>query len=88
MHNHKPHKGTLKRVTVTGRGKVKFRKTRNGHLRSNKTGAKIRHLRRKGVASSGDINLLERMLRRRLIPGDRPRPTKPAVETDAAAKTE
>ena len=69
MSKFKPHKGLLKRVRVTGKGKVKFRAANNGHLRSNKTGDKIRHLRRKKVAKAGDVVRFERMLGRQLIPG-------------------
>lgn len=58
----KTHKGLLKRVKITGGGKVKFRKAFNGHLRSHKTGAKIRDLRLKAVAKPGDMRRLRAML--------------------------
>ncbi len=67
----KSHKGLLKRIRVTARGKVKFRKANNSHLRSVKTGNKIRQLRKKGYAKSGDMKRLERMLHRPLTPVDR-----------------
>lgn len=66
MPKQKSHKGLLKRVTVTATGKVKWRKANNGHLRSVKSGDKIRALRNKGVAKSGDIKRLERLLHRPL----------------------
>jgi large subunit ribosomal protein L35 len=66
----KSHKGLLKRVKVTAKGKVKWRKSNNGHLRSVKTGDKIRQLRRKGVAKSGDIKRLSKMLHRPLTAAD------------------
>ncbi len=66
----KSHKGLLKRIRVTARGKVKFRKSNNSHLRSVKTGNKIRHLRRPGYAKAGDIKRLERMLHRPLTPAE------------------
>jgi large subunit ribosomal protein L35 len=67
----KSHKALLKRVKVTARGKIKFKRANTGHLRSHKSGNKLRQLRRKSVASSGDIGRLERMLHRPLTPGDR-----------------
>ncbi|MFP4144939.1 MAG: 50S ribosomal protein L35 [Phycisphaeraceae bacterium] len=66
----KSHKGLLKRVTVTARGKVKYAKTKTGHLLSHKSGDKLRKLRQKDVAKKGDIKRLERMLHRPLTPGN------------------
>ena len=66
----KSHKGLLKRVKVTGRGKVKFRKANTGHLRSHKSGDEKRQLRQKSLAKSGEIKRLERMLHRPLTPVD------------------
>lgn len=65
----KPNKGLLKRVRVTGKGKVKFRKSNNGHLRSVKSGNKIRQLRKKSIAKSGDVARLTRQLLRPVIAG-------------------
>ena len=67
----KSHKALLKRVKVTGRGKVKFRKACNGHLRSHKSGSKIRQLRRKSLGSAGDIKRLEAMLHQPLTAADK-----------------
>ena len=67
----KPNKGLLKRVRVTGKGKVKFKRAFSGHLRSHKSGDKIRELRRKRLAQPGDIRRLEHMLNRRLTPAPR-----------------
>lgn len=64
----KSHKGLLKRVKVTARGKVKFKHAGGSHLRSNKNGARIRKLRQMGVAKAGDLPLLERLLQRKLTP--------------------
>ena len=64
----KTHKGLLKRVKITGGGKVKFRKAFNGHLRSHKTGAKIRDLRLKAVAKPGDMRRLRAMLHQPIRP--------------------
>jgi large subunit ribosomal protein L35 len=66
-HKFKPHKGLLKRVSISGTGKVKFRKSSNGHLRSVKTGDKIRSLRAPGYAKKGDIGRLQKMLQRHLV---------------------
>ncbi|HEX7010419.1 MAG TPA: 50S ribosomal protein L35 [Phycisphaeraceae bacterium] len=65
----KSHKGLLKRVKVTARGKVKFSKAGAGHLLSHKSGDKRRKLRQKAVAKRGDIPRLEKMLHRPLTPG-------------------
>lgn len=67
----KSHKGLLKRIRVTGKGKVKFRKAFTGHLRSHKSGSKLMQLRAKGVAKAGDIPRLERMLHRPLVAADK-----------------
>lgn len=66
----KPHKGLLKRVSVTGRGKVKFKRPNAGHLNSHKPGFRIMRLRRRGVAKAGNIRQLERMLHQRLKPAE------------------
>lgn len=63
----KSHKGLLKRIKVTGAGKVKFRKAFTGHLRSHKSGSKLMQLRTKSLAKAGDISRLERMLHRPLV---------------------
>lgn len=42
----KPHKGLLKRVRVTGRGKVKYKRTNAGHLMSVKESRRRRRFRR------------------------------------------
>ncbi len=65
----KSHKGLLKRVKVTARGKVKFHRCGKGHLNSHMTGSKLRQLRSTGVAKSADIGRLERMLHRTLTAG-------------------
>jgi len=67
----KSHKGLLKRVKVTAKGKVKFRKAFTGHLRSHKSGSELRKLRIKGLAKTGDIGRLGRMLHRPLTASKR-----------------
>lgn len=66
MPKHKPCKGLLKRVKVTGTGKVSFRRSNTGHLKSVKSAKRLRNLRKKGYAKMGDIPRLERLLGRRL----------------------
>jgi ribosomal protein L35 len=62
----KPHKGTLKRVRITGGGKVKFNSANTGHLKSGKGGKKLRQLRAANIAHSSDVGRLERLLLCRL----------------------
>ncbi len=62
----KSHRALLKRVKVTARGKVKYRKANTGHLRSHKSGNKLRQLRQKTMAKPGEIKRLQRMLHRPL----------------------
>lgn len=66
MYKQKSHKGLKKRVKITAKGKVKYRKSFTGHLMSHKTGDKKRQLRSTGLAKKGDIKRLERMLHRPL----------------------
>ena len=66
----KPHKGTLKRVKITGSGKVKYKKTGLGHLNSHLSGDKVRKLNKPAYAQKGDIKRLERALVRPLRPAD------------------
>lgn len=66
----KSHKGLLKRMKITGRGKVSFHKANSGHLRSGKPGKKLMTLRQKSIAKAGDIRRLEKMLHRPLKPVD------------------
>lgn len=66
----KSHKGLLKRIRITGTGKVKFKRAFSSHLNSHMTGDKIRKLKQKRCAKRGDIGRLEAMLHRRLTPAD------------------
>ena len=67
----KSHKGLLKRIRVTARGKVKYRKTKTSHLMSHKSGDTVRQLRKPTYATKGEIKRLERMLHRPLQPVER-----------------
>ncbi len=46
MPKQKPHKGLLKRVKITSRGKVVRQRAFRGHLMSGKTGTRCQRLRR------------------------------------------
>lgn len=67
----KPHKGLLKRVKVTGTGKVRFKRAGASHLNGHLSGGKIRDLRKPRYAAKGDLARLEQMLHQRLNPGER-----------------
>jgi len=45
----KTHKGLKKRIRVTARGKVRFKRSCAGHLMSSKSGNRCRSLRRPGI---------------------------------------
>jgi large subunit ribosomal protein L35 len=65
----KSHKGVLKRVRVTAKGKVKYKRSFSGHLLSHKSGRKKQELRGCSYAKSADIKHLSKMLHRPLTPG-------------------
>ena len=62
----KSHKGLLKRVRITGKGKVKSKRPGKSHLNSHKSGKKLTSLRRDLVASTPVAKMLERALHMRL----------------------
>lgn len=64
----KPHKATLKRIKITGGGKVKFNRAGKSHLNSSLTGKRNRQLRSAGYATPADIKRLEGALHRPLKP--------------------
>lgn len=66
----KTHKGTLKRVKITGRKKVKYKAGGANHLMSHMSGDKVRKLRKARYAKKGDMRRLRQMLHIRVIPGD------------------
>jgi large subunit ribosomal protein L35 len=70
MPKSKPHKGILKRVKITARGKVKFNKPFAGHLQGPKSGRRRQKIAGFACAKKGDIVLLEKMLHRRLTPSN------------------
>jgi large subunit ribosomal protein L35 len=48
----KTHKGLAKRVRVSPRGKVKYKRSNAGHLMSGKSGNRCRRLRKKGTLAN------------------------------------
>lgn len=62
----KTHKATLKRVRISRTGKVKHRSAYHKHLRSSKSGKRLRKLRKDPFMANPDAKRLEKMLFRRL----------------------
>jgi large subunit ribosomal protein L35 len=83
----KSHKGLLKRIKISKTGKVRFKKPRSRHLKSNKTGAQVRSYRKNKFARSGDIRALAAMLHRPLRSQEQHLAAKEA-EAQAASKPE
>ena len=64
MPKQKTHKGLMKRVKVTGRGKVRRKRGFAGHLMSGKSGQRRRHLRQDaGVIAAEEKRILEAIRR-------------------------
>lgn len=83
----KTHKALMKRIKITGRGKVKWKRAFSGHLMSHKTGDKVQKLRQMRTAKAADIKRLKKMLHMQLVRGDaakQPRPNKDAETTGAS----
>ena len=51
MPKQKTHKGLAKRVKVTSKGKVKYKKSFGGHLMSSKTAKRRRQIAKAGVST-------------------------------------
>jgi large subunit ribosomal protein L35 len=60
MPKQKSHKGILKRIKITGRGKVIRTKAGKSHLMTGTSAKKSRSRRRMMLASGKDIRLLKR----------------------------
>ena len=60
----KPHKGLLKRVKVTARGKILRRKANKGNLMSSKSGNRRRRLGKAGKIAPSEMKRAMRMLAR------------------------
>ena len=71
----KTHKALMKRVKITARGKVKFKRTRASHLNSHMSGKKICQLRRKRLVTAADIRRVRAILHLRLRAGTPARPS-------------
>jgi large subunit ribosomal protein L35 len=73
MPKNKTHKGLLKRVRVTKTGKVRHAKAGFKHLRSHKSGKRLRRLRRGGICRASDTQRMSKLLFRRLRGKNQPR---------------
>ena len=62
MPKQKTHKGLAKRVKVTGKRKVKYRRPGNSHLASHKAGARVRHLRKHAVLTGPIVQKVVRQM--------------------------
>ena len=62
----KSHKGLLKRIRITAKGKVKVRRAFGGHLRSHKSGKLMRSYRAPNYVGKADIKRIGAMLNERL----------------------
>jgi large subunit ribosomal protein L35 len=62
MPKNKSHKGLLKRVRITKSGRIKLQRAYGRHLRSHKSGHKIRDYRRPKYASGPDVRRLRSLL--------------------------
>ncbi len=56
MPKQKTHKGLAKRVKVTGRGKVKRRKSFTGHLMSSRNRKRLRRLKKPAIVTGGNAD--------------------------------
>jgi large subunit ribosomal protein L35 len=63
----KTHKGLLKRVSITGKGKIKFKRSGSGHLMSGKSGLKKQKLRSPGIADKTIARKMQALLHRKLV---------------------
>ena len=66
MSKAKAHKGLLKRVRISKTGKVRHRTAGHQHLRSNKSGKRLRQMREDSVAPNAEAKRFEKLLFRRL----------------------
>lgn len=73
MPKNKPHKGLLKRVKISKTGKVSHKSCGTGHLKSSKTGNRLRQLRNDTVIADTEIRRARKMLYRRLRGRNQPR---------------
>jgi len=86
MPKNKSHKGSLKRIKLTKTGKVKHNRAFGKHLRSHKSGKRLRRLRTDKYMSNPEAKRLERLLFRRLRGRDQARATIKRSPTPEARK--
>lgn len=58
----KSHSGIAKRVKITGRGKVRYKKAGKSHLLTHKTRSRKRHARRPGLLTTTEAKMVKRLL--------------------------
>jgi len=91
MPKNKSHKASLKRIKITRTGKVKHNRAFGKHLRSHKSGKRLRRLRTDKFMSNPEAKRLERLLFRRLRGRDQARATlkrSPTPDERKAAQAE
>lgn len=62
----KTHKGLLKRIKITGTGKVKHKRRGTSHLNSKASGTASQHLHKDTIAPNGQARKIGRTLNLRL----------------------
>lgn len=67
MPKNKSHKGTLKRIRVTGKGKVVHKRAGTSHLMTSFSGKRKRKMRNKLGVHKSVAKAMEKLLRIRLI---------------------
>ncbi len=72
MPKNKSHKGILKRMKITKSGLVRHNRAYGKHLRSHKSGKRLRRLRQDKYMSNPEAKRLEKLLYRRLRGRDQP----------------
>lgn len=91
MPKNKSHKATLKRIRLTKTGKVRHNRAFGKHLRSHKSGKRLRRLRQDKFMSNPEAKRLEKLLFRRLRGRDQSRAAlkrSPSPEERRAAQAE
>ncbi len=73
MPKNKPHKGLLKRVKISKTGKVRHKSCGTGHLKSGKTGKRLRQLRSDTIIADNEARRAGKMLNRRIRGRTQPR---------------
>ncbi|MEE8142117.1 MAG: 50S ribosomal protein L35 [Planctomycetota bacterium] len=58
----KPHKGILKRIRISGNGKIKMKHAGLGHLCSHKSGNRRRRLRAPFIVAPCEVKRLRKMI--------------------------